>query len=69
MSLESYATYKKASEKAEADENVADFDLETLTISAIAVCGISSTKDDITVDNVTFLCGDPIIKDETEGNE
>ena len=71
LSLTSYATYKKIVEKAEADENAPAFDLETLTISTIAVCGISSTKDDITVDNVTFLCGEPIVTEENteEGAE
>ena len=66
VSLNSYANYKKITDAAAADENKTTFDLDSLTISAIAVCGISSTKDDITVDNVTFLCGDPIIKEENK---
>jgi hypothetical protein len=67
VSLASYATYKKIVDKAETDETATLFDLDSLTISAIGVHGISTTKDDITVDNVTFLCGDPIITEEEEG--
>ena len=71
LPLTSYANYKKIVDKAESDENATLFDLDTLTISAISVCGISSTKDDITIDNVTFLCGEPIIieKDTEEDAE
>ena len=71
LSLTSYATYKKIVEKAETDETATLFDLQSLTISKIAVCGISSTKDNITVDNVTFLCGEPIVNEENgeEGNK
>lgn len=69
VSLKSYATYKKAIDAAEkkteeTGEAVTAFDLESLTISTIGVHGISTTKDDITIDNITFLCGEPIIKDE-----
>ena len=71
LPLTSYATYKKIVEKAETDEEATLFDLSTLTISNILVCGISSTKDDITIDNVTFICGEPIITEENteEGAE
>lgn len=69
VSLTSYASYKKIVDKAETDETATLFDLETLTISSIGVHGISSTKDDITVDNVTFLCGEPIITENEEGEE
>ena len=70
ISLNSYATYKKLTDAAakkseETGETVKAFDLETITVSSILVAGISSTKDDITIDNVSFICGDPIVKDNT----
>ena len=74
LPLTSYATYKKALEAAEkkneenkanaADgetpEEVIAFDVESLHITKITIAGISNTSEDVTIDNLTFFCGNTI---------
>ena len=74
LPLTSYATYKKALDAAEKKneenkQNAADgetpeeviaFDVESLHITKITIAGISNTSEDITIDNLTFFCGEPI---------
>jgi len=83
LPLTSYATYKKAVDAAiakneenkanaaegETPEEVIAFDVDSLYITKIGICGISNSSEDITVDNVTFFCGDPIEKVEPDEGE
>ena len=65
LGLESYATYKKAVEAAEkkseeSGEATEAFDVESLHITQVTIAGISNSSEDVTIDNLTFFCGNPI---------
>ena len=80
LPLTSYATYKKAVDAAaakneenkanaaegETPEEVIAFDVDSLYITKMSICGISNSSENVTMDNVTFFCGNPIEKVEPE---
>ena len=80
LPLTSYANYKKALEAAEkkneenkenaaegeTPEEVIAFDVDSLHITKITIAGISNTSENVTIDNLTFFCGNPIEEVEPE---